>query len=391
MDSSIYWGSAPDPIAGGSRRRGGIGRRGLLKVSALGSLSFALPAQAAAARGRVVVLLELSGGNDGLNTVVPYRDAAYQRARPRLAIPVDQVLRLNEHLGLAPSLEPLMSAWQEKDLAVALGVGYPRPNRSHFRGIEIWNQGSLRPGPGWVGQVLKPEAAVDALVLGGDAGPVDVPELATILLQRPREFLQQAEQVGEGEGAASNPALAHILKTQRRIHRASEAIRKAVMRAPRPQGDFGKSPIGRQLQQAARVLNTDLPVKVIKLKHGGFDTHANQQGKHARLLQQLGQGLAGFRASLKASGQWDRVLLMTYGEFGRRVGQNASGGTDHGTAAPHFLMGGRVKGGLYGAQPSLTDLQGGDLKHSLDFRRLYATAARFWGADLPGARPLACL
>ena len=372
-------------------------------------LATALPsaAPAAGAERRVLLLIELGGGNDGLNTLVPYADAAYGRLRPRLAVPHDQVLQLDARLGLHPRLEPLMASWRAGDLAFTLNVGYPRPNRSHFRSIEIWNSASdsaeVRQD-GWLARLFAEQGAAaghlregliaDGLVLGGTAGPLAGPGLKSLTLQDPDRFLRQAAGLPVGPAASANPALAHILKTRGEIHAAASEIETHLARAGAPPADFPQSAIGRQLALAAHLVRAGLPVAVLKAAQGGYDTHAGQAGRHPRLLGELAAALAALRRALEASGDWDRVLVMSYAEFGRRAAENASGGTDHGTAAPHLLMGGRVKGGLYGAPPDLARLEAGDIVHSLDFRRLYATAAEgWWGLPpsreaLKGAKPL---
>jgi uncharacterized protein (DUF1501 family) len=180
------------------------------------------------------------------------------------------------------------------------------------------------------------------------------------------------------EQATNNAALAHILQVQRELSHASSDLQSRLQQAPPLSGTFPATPIGKQLQTAAQLLVAKVPVAVMKVSLGSFDTHANQLGQHERLLKELAEGLVAFRQAVQQTGQWDRVLVMTYSEFGRRVSENASVGTDHGTAAPHFLLGGKVKGGLYGPTPSLTDLQEGDLKYQIDFRSLYSTLITNW-------------
>ena len=353
---------------------------------------------------RTLVLLELAGGNDGLNSVVPYSDPAYYRARPKLAVERDRVLQLDETLGLNPALEPLMAAWEAGDLATVLGVGYPRPNRSHFRSIEIWNTASTSDETlqdGWLQRAvieaggLPPGLGALGVVLGGPAGPLAGTALSTLVMKDKRQ-LQAAARLLDGTTAQSpNPALDHILAVRRQAQAASVRIEARLATARPLKTDFPETALGRQLQLAATLVASTAPAAVIKVQQGGYDTHAGQAGQHPRLLGDLAASLSAFRRALLEAGAWQRCLVMTYAEFGRRVRENASGGTDHGTAAPHFLMGGSVSGGLYGRQPSLSDLEGGDLRHSVDFRRLYATAAQgFLGLPagpgvFAGHRPLA--
>lgn len=336
---------------------------------------------------RVLLLVELHGGNDGLNTVVPYADGAYYRARPKLAIPREQVRQLSPSLGLHPALTPLMPMWEANECAIVAGVGYPKPNRSHFRSIEIWDTASDSDqvlDEGWLARLFErasvpADFAADGILLGkGDGGPLAGGHARAIALREPEEFLTQAAMVHPVASVGGNRALAHILEVQREISHAVGDLRVRMKQVPDLDVDFPVTNIGRQLQVAAQLIAARVPVAVIKVTHGGFDTHAGQRPTHQRLLEELAQGLAMFRQAAVRQGRWQDLLIMTYSEFGRRVGENASAGTDHGTAAPHFLIGGRVKGGLYGAQPSLSDLQDGDLKHRIDYRSLYATVVERW-------------
>lgn len=349
-----------------------------------------LPRARAAVPTQVLVLVELNGGNDGLNTVVPYADAAYTAARPKLAVPRDEVLHLDERLGLHPALAPLMPVWKATELSIALGVGYQRPNRSHFRSIEIWNSGSSAEETlqdGWLHRVLTetgadrsppPGFAAQGIVLGGPEGPLAGSAVSPVVMRDPRQLRQAATLLDGAATASDNPALAHILATRARMHGAALDIEKRLNTAPDLKTEFPKSALGRQLRLAAGLIAAGTEASVYKVQHSGYDTHAQQAARHAALLGELAAALSAFRAAMIEAGAWRRVLVMTYAEFGRRVAENASGGSDHGTAAPHFLLGGRVKGGLIGAQPALDDLAEGDLKPSLDFRRIYAGVAGDW-------------
>lgn len=338
-------------------------------------------------RRRMLLLVELHGGNDGLNTLVPYEDEAYYRARPQLAIPRDQVRQLTPKFGFHPALTPLMPLWEGRELALIAGVGYPRPNRSHFRSIEIWETASDSEqvlDAGWLSRVferfpLPSEFTAEGILLGkGDAGPLSGGRARVIALQDPEQFVQQAGSVKPVSASTTNRALAHILDVQREISHAATDLQGRIRQAPQLGIEFPTSRIGKQLEAAAKLIAAQVPVAVIKVTQGSFDTHAGQLATHQRLLEELAQALMAFRAAMQKEGAWNEVLVMTYSEFGRRVGENASHGTDHGTAAPHLLIGGAVKGGLYGTFPSLTDLQEGDLKHTVDYRSLYTTVIERW-------------
>lgn len=353
--------------------------------------SLAAPGPARPHWDRVLVLVELKGGNDGLNMVVPYADPAYRRLRPHIALDRDQVLQLSPELGLHPGLKPLLPAWRSGDMGVVLGVGYPEPNRSHFRSIEIWDTASASNqylSQGWIARAMqgnpRPASfALDAVTIDDNVLPLSGPGLRNVVLRDVENFIRQAERMQQAASErAGNPALRHLLKVQGEIHHAALTLRDRMKNAPAPSVDMPGTLFGRQLDLALRLLLSGTPLTTIKLALGGFDTHARQREAHDRLMGVLGEGLAAFRAALIAAGLWDRVLVMTYSEFGRRVAENGSRGTDHGTAAPHFVMGGRVKGGFHGRQPPLDDLSEGDLRHTVDFRDVFATVARrWWGLD----------
>jgi uncharacterized protein (DUF1501 family) len=336
---------------------------------------------------RILMLVELQGGNDGLNTCVPFGDSGYYRARPQLAIPRSQVLQLTPKLGFHPALTPLMSLWDVQELALVTGVGYSNPNRSHFRSIEIWETASDSEelvDQGWLSKVfeqfpLPPAFTAEGILLGkGDAGPLSGGKTRTISLHDPEQFLLQAGSRKPTSFPTTNRALAHILTVQHALSVAAADLQGRIAQAKQLGVDFPASKIGKQLEVSAKLIAARIPVAVIKVTQGSFDTHAGQLATHYRLLDELAQALVAFRMALLKQGAWNDVLSMSYSEFGRRVEENASHGTDHGTAAVHLLMGGRVKGGLYGTSPLLTDLQNGDLKYTTDYRSLYATVIEKW-------------
>jgi uncharacterized protein (DUF1501 family) len=341
--------------------------------------------------GRTLLLVELKGGNDGLNTLVPYADPKYRELRPGIGVPREKVFQLDESVGLHEKLLPLMESWKARDLAILQGVGYPYPNRSHFRSIEIWDTASASSqtlSEGWVAQAfngtpLAKGIGVDCVVADTNALPSTGPSLRTIVMQDAENFLDQAGAIGAGTGMSDdgNPALAHLLAVRHEINAAAAGLRDRLRAAPAPAEAYGQEfLLGRQLDLATRLLTAKVPVVAIKVALGGFDTHANQAPTHERLLSFLATNLAILRRNLIAAGRWQEVVVATYSEFGRRARQNASAGTDHGTSAPHFVLGGSVKGGLHGVYPSLTDLQDGDLLHTVDFRSVFATLAQgCWG------------
>ncbi|MBV8394230.1 MAG: DUF1501 domain-containing protein [Alphaproteobacteria bacterium] len=362
-------------------------RHFLVGASALFVIVAGRPVLADQARRRVLVLVELKGGNDGLNTVIPYADPNYHQLRSGIGVPRDKTLQLDERVGLNSKLEPLMESWKARDFAIIQGVGYPLPNRSHFRSIEIWDTASSANqtlSEGWIsrafdGARLPPGAGVDGIVTDTNALPMTGPGLRTIIMQDAENFLRQAEAMKGAHDPRDdgNPALRHLLGVRHEVNGAAAGLHDKLRDGPAPANAYGQDGgFGRQLDLATRILMARVPVVAIKVALLGFDTHANQVPTQERLLGILASGLATFRKNLIAANLWDDVVVMTYSEFGRRAKQNASGGTDHGTAAPQFVMGGKVKGGLLGVYPSLSDLQDGDLKHTVDFRNVYSTMAR---------------
>lgn len=349
------------------------------------SVAFAAP-PGGAGYGNLLVLVELKGGNDGLNTLVPIDDPAYARLRPRLAITRDQAVRLSDRAALHPALAPLLPMWERGELAILQGVGYPDPNLSHFRSIEIWETASRSDqmlAEGWLARAfarrpVPASFAADGVVIGGnDLGPLTGGGTRAIALANPEQFLRRAR-LAAPAGERRNAALAHILKTEADIVQAAAHLDgNHAYRTT-----FPSNPFGNAVKTAARVIANDAGVAVVHLSLGSFDTHANQAPVHARLLGDLAQGLVALESALRETGRWERALVVTYAEFGRRPKENQSGGTDHGTASVHFALGGRVAGGLLGAAPALDRIADGNVAHAIDFRSVYATVLeRWWSAD----------
>ncbi|MFL9864772.1 DUF1501 domain-containing protein [Paraburkholderia fungorum] len=350
--------------------------------------------------GNLLILVELKGGNDGLNTVIPFADPAYYQLRKNIGIKREQVIQIDERTALHPSLQPLMPLWQSRQLAIVQGVSYAQPNLSHFRSIEIWDTASrsdqyLREG--WLtrafAQTPVPAGfAADGVVIGSaEMGPLANGARA-IALVNPAQFVKASRLATPVSLHERNPELAHILDVENDIVKAADRLRptqgQAQLKTVFPGGAFGSS-----IKTAMQVLAAgDTPqgqprkgqgVAVIRLTLNGFDTHQNQPGQQAALLKQLAEGFASMKSALLELGRWDETLVMTYAEFGRRPRENQSNGTDHGTVAPHFVMGGRVRGGLYGVPPVLARLDGnGNLPVGVDFQQLYATVlGPWWGLD----------
>ncbi|MDR6408220.1 DUF1501 domain-containing protein [Paraburkholderia terricola] len=395
-------------------------RRSFLSMAATAGASLWLPsafgAQMAApdaspyrGYGNLLILVELKGGNDGLNTVIPFADSTYYQLRKNIGIKREQAIQLDERTALHPSLQPLMPLWQSRQLAIVQGVSYAQPNLSHFRSIEIWDTASrsdqyLREG--WLTRAFARTPvpagfAADGVVIGSaEMGPLANGARA-IALVNPAQFVKASRLATPVSLHERNPELAHILEVENDIVKAADRLRPtqglAPMKTAFPGGAFGSS-----IKAAMQVLaaagapkeaafgrtqqgqpGSGQGVAVIRLTLNGFDTHQNQPAQQAALLKQLAEGFASMKSALVELGRWDDTLVMTYAEFGRRPRENQSNGTDHGTVAPHFVTGGRVRGGLYGVPPELGRLDGnGNLPVGVDFRQLYATVlGSWWGLD----------
>ncbi len=368
----------------------------------------------------ILVVLQLAGGNDGLNTVVPFADDAYHRARPILRIGADKVLKLNDAIGLNPKLAGLKALYDEGHAAIVQGVGYPNPNRSHFRSTEIWQTASdadRYERHGWLGryfdsccQGADPTVGV---AIGGSMPQAFMAENPTgVSFSRPEQYKWIGQETGgaggsdalfrqlnmpeetvstaaadtatggsigmvAGSARSQASALDFLQRTALDAQLSSDKVRE-ISRQYRSTVTYPRSGLADNLSLVARMIAGGLPTRVYYVSQGGYDTHTAQGNTHDRLLGDLDQALTAFCNDLKQQGNFRRVLLMTFSEFGRRVAQNGSNGTDHGAAAPMFLLGGGTKPGIFGQYPSLTDLNAGDLKYNVDFRSVYASVLEKW-------------
>jgi uncharacterized protein (DUF1501 family) len=354
-------------------------------------------------RGRILLVLQLDGGNDGLNTVIPYQDDDYRRNRPQLAIAAREVHRLDDRAGLHPALTGLMRLHENRQLAVVQSVGYPNPNRSHFESMAIWQTGRLqaeRDTPGWVARCLDRRFTET----GGDAPALHISDsLLPQALHGGRRHVpslgsldQFRRRLGIPDGAAARDQRAALDQISGRERGTAGSLLQFVERtnaityasSARLEGIAGANDSGsrypesyglaRRLKLIAQLIKAGLGTSIYWTQLGGFDTHANQRGTHANLLREVGDSLKAFLDDLQRAGEASRVLVLVFSEFGRRLRENASGGTDHGTAAPVILLGPGVNPGLHGPHPNLRDLADGDPRHGLDFRQIYATVLERW-------------
>lgn len=379
-------------------------RRTLLKRSSLIALAPTVPGfLARLARAvetkrddRVLVVIQLDGGNDGINTVVPYRDEGYAKHRDKLRLPVERLHKLDENLALHPSMRAMAELFESRRLAVVEGVGYPNPNRSHDVSMAIWHtarsDASEHKQYGWLGRALDqlpPTAGSPASMLIGDGAlPVAVVgrRSAAGSFSRLDELavVGQAFQPDNRAGQNASDLEAFVRRSTLDAYATAEAVTAAAARES-SKASYPDSQLAQHLAIIARLIEAGLPTRVFYAVHRGYDTHAVQGETHARLLGELSGALAAFLNDLKAAGLGERVLVMTFSEFGRRVVENASAGTDHGTAAPMFLAGAAVKPGVFGTTPSLLNLENGDLKMTVDFRRVYAGILGGWLAVQPNS------
>lgn len=362
-----------------------MNRRDFLKSIGVVPFLHLLPVASAVAseRQRIVVLVELKGGNDSLNTLIPYQDAAYYQLRPKLAVPQQQVLSLGNGMGMHPAMQPLLPLWQNKEMAWIQGIGVPGQEqaRSHFTSIHTWETGNLDQNAeqGWVSQVFRESSQqLQGIAVGDGLGPLAGTGFNTINLHDPDEFVTTISRLHPSKAAGGNPMLAHIMATQQKLLSAGAQVSQQLQANEGIKQQFSPSEFGDGLAVVARLILSGFNMPVYKVSLGNFDTHVSQISLHQYLLGELATGLATFSRVMQQHGRWDDVLLVTYSEFGRRAEENHSMGTDHGSAAAHLVMGGAVNGGLYGQHPDLQALNAGDEQYHLDFRSVYATLARRW-------------
>ncbi|HVT90677.1 MAG TPA: DUF1501 domain-containing protein [Tepidisphaeraceae bacterium] len=362
--------------------------------------------------GKILVVVQLSGGNDGLNTIIPFADDVYYRSRSNIAHDAKTVIKLDDYVGLHPNLKPLRDLMDKNMLSVVQGVGYPNPNRSHFRSMDIWQSGNPESEvvtTGWVGRYFDnacPGCDPQVGLAVGDQLPLAMKgeKVTPLSFDKPENFRYngpdaskyQSLNTADGTAPATQPAagirkpgakpqiitpgsqLEFLTRTAMDAQISSDDILR-MTRNHAPATAYPPNEFGEGLRTVAAMIKGGLPTRVYYVTLGGFDTHAGERNRHDQLMQQFAQGVGAFWQDMQDQKNHQRVLMMTFSEFGRRVASNASGGTDHGAAAPMFLMGPACKQPIVGKHPSLTDLDGGgDLKFAIDFRSIYATVLQNW-------------
>jgi uncharacterized protein (DUF1501 family) len=378
-----------------------IKRKEFIQIGSLATASLMLPKFLKAFEGqamvpagnKVVVILQLSGGNDGLNTVIPVRNDIYYKSRPRLGIEKTKALSLTDEVGLHPALTGFKELYDDGSLGIMNSVGYPNPDRSHFRSMDIWHtasQSSEYWNTGWVGRYLdaqcsgcdKPTQAIEiddvlSLAMKGE-------HIKGIAVKDPRRLYGTANEKffkdvlkNHKEAVGEQPA-DYLYKTMSETLSSADYIFKQSRLHP-SSAEYPKSDLANSLKTIASLIYSDINTKVYYVSLGSFDTHINQDGQQQRLFTEMNDAVTAFVKDLKANNRFNDVMLFTFSEFGRRVQQNASGGTDHGTANNMFMISGGLKQkGVINPLPDLSDLQEGDLKYSVDFKNVYATILNKW-------------
>lgn len=379
-----------------------MNRRNFLKNSAFASTAWMVPSflqgfsglpTYQSRSGKILIVIQLSGGNDGLNTVVPYRNDIYYKSRPSIGIGKDKVLRISDELGLNPAMTALQSLYDEGLVSIINSVGYPNPDRSHFRSMDIWHTASSSSeywSSGWLGRYLDS----DCQACQSPHHALEVDDSLSLALKGathsgfamsdPRQLNRTTSNaylkaIGEQfDHHHHEEEVAYLYKTMIDTQ-ASASYLYEQSKVFKSKGKYPKTPFGKSLKQVAELITADTDTRIYYVSLTGFDTHVNQTNKQGRLLQQYAEGVKALVADLKQHHLLQDTLIMTFSEFGRRVQQNGSKGTDHGTANNLFLIGGSLKRpGFFNAAPDLSNLNNGDLIYQVDFRDVYASVLEKW-------------
>jgi uncharacterized protein (DUF1501 family) len=342
--------------------------------------------------GRILVVIQLDGGNDGLNTVVPFADDAYAKNRKTLKIPRKELIKLSDGIGLHPAMRQAGKLVESERLGIIPGVGYPNPNRSHFASMAIWHTARLdteeHGGPGWLGRGLDSAPAASSTFVGAGSIPAAIRGRRSLAssLERIEDLTLDTRAAREALSGDGDDLAAFVRRSTLQAYASSDRMRD-LAKDRTGGGRYPETPLANRLKLIARLIKGEYQSRVFYTLQGGYDTHSQQSGTHYGLLGELSGAIKAFLDDLADSKLADRVVVLCFSEFGRRVHENGSGGTDHGAAGPVFLAGPAVKPGLLGKYPSLTDLVDGDLKPLVDFRRVYATILDQW-LGIPSAPAL---
>ncbi|TWT90292.1 hypothetical protein Mal64_06770 [Pseudobythopirellula maris] len=388
-----------------------LSRRRFLRTSSVVSLSPLLPSvftKTAYAAGnesdaKTLVVIQLDGGNDGLNTVVPFGDDEYARARNKLRLPADKLHKLDDYVGLHPSMRAAKELFDDGRLSIVQGVGYPNPDRSHFRSMKIWQTASFEnadhDGYGWLGRALdakpkvsSPAVAPGAIYVGDQETPVALwgrrSQATALSREEDLRLLLNPAFHSEPSSAQDDSLNDFVSRQTLSAVAASEEFNRQQKQTAGSVSSYPNTGLGRRLRLISQVLKGKSQARVYYTAQSGYDTHQAQLYTHSRLLQEFSDAVKAFLDDIKSAKLDDRVVVLAFSEFGRRVKENNSLGTDHGTAGPVFLAGAPVAGGLLGTAPDLANLDDGDLRTQVDFRRIYSTLLSDW-LDIDAASVLA--
>ena len=329
-----------------------------------------------AVKGKRLIIVELSGGNDGLNTIVPFRDDNYIKNRPTLALKEKNIIKLTDDIGINSNLSKLADLYFNNELAVIQGVGYPNPSHSHFKSTALWHvggDGQKNFQDGWVAsaaQKFMPEAAAHGISFSNEMGQF-FHKNGIFISARNVDQLRHIKINGFGTDQFRNEAVSIVAKRAHALRLSLTSLQKHLKNFHQ-EPDIGQGELGQQLSEVIKVIQSGAPVPVFSVRLRGFDTHTNQHYRHRRLMRELNSAIMDTRNELMNSGHWDHTIILTTSEFGRRPLENQSRGTDHGTASPHFIVGGKIRSGLIGDQPSLGGLnRNEDLEFNIDYRSVY--------------------
>jgi len=380
-----------------------IKRRNFIQLGSLATASFMVPKFLKAFEGKamvppgnkVVVILQLSGGNDGLNTIIPVRNDIYYKARPRIGITRNKAISLTDEAGIHPALTAFADAFNDGSLSILNNVGYPNPDRSHFRSMDIWHTASQSNeylNSGWLGRYLdaqcngcsKPTQALElddvlSLALKGEQSKgLAFKDPKRLFGTSNEKFFKEVSRHHQADHHHDEQPVEYLYKTMAETMSSADYIFKQSRLHPTA-ANYPKTELGTNLKTIASLIYSEINTKVYYVSLGSFDTHINQEMQQQRLFREMNDAVAAFTKDLKANNRFNDVLFFTFSEFGRRVSQNASGGTDHGTANNMmFLSGGLKEKGILNAMPDLSDLDEGDLKYNVDFKNVYATVLEKW-------------
>lgn len=342
----------------------------------------------------VLVVCQLSGGNDGLNTVIPFADPAYRTLRPTLAIEDEKILKLTNDTGLHPSMTGLADLYKKGQVAIIQSVGYPNPNRSHFKSMDIWQSADPdnRLKYGWIGRSFDVRSAQGPVsAVAGIGLSVEKP----LALQADHASIPCFASLADIQSMVGDPDTEKMLRQIQGTDAAQGTSTRVIQQANKsaldamselkdrlaqftPKQTYGNDPFGNGFKQISQIVASSPATRVVYFSSGGFDTHSRQADQHAKLLENFSNAVSAFMQEMEAAGKADKVIVLVFSEFGRRAYENGSGGTDHGKAAPMLLIGKRVKGGLHGPKPDLANLNDGDVMFQTDFRQVYATTLDQW-------------